>query len=310
MQDAEFNRLGDLIRRGDDNSEAEHGALLALVKESEGRLPSKYYRDGLSNNLYHRNMNQKRIVGIESGNVEPGRTTSEFLRLSVERGEYWGRKHELFARCFESFVLDRIIEGGNRSDYLVHPAKCDKGVTDPDWPYPAGEERANINLAMAGLVDAMRPILQANLDLDKPWALLSEATIEEHRSSAPQVIPNEAPTVIQSVEVAQRIVQDNVSSVDAPLADGFTQAEQAAREQGFDTCKADRKDGIYIGKVVAVTESYVIQDMGMRLAVLHARSELPQQTSPKAGDVVDVRYRDGKVVVKEQNLERTHAVGH
>lgn len=296
--DAEFNRIGDLIRAGHDNSEVDYGALVALVKQSEGRLPDKYYRDGLSGSLFHRDMNQKRLDGLESGEIEPGRTTSEFVRLSVARGEYWGRKHEMFARCFESFVLDKIIESGNRSDYLVHPAKRDKGVTDPLWPYPAGDERASINSAMAELVEAMRPTLQANLDLNKPWSLLSEPTIEERSTTTPVVVR----------DMPQRFVQADGNGVGEELPTGFSQAEQAAREQGFDPCKADRKDGIYIGKVVAVTDNYVIQDMGMHLAVLHDRSEVAQDKAFKVGDVVDFRYQNGKVAVKEQKSERSHAV--
>ncbi|WP_139231006.1 LPD38 domain-containing protein [Geopseudomonas sagittaria] len=68
---------------------------------------------------------------------------------------YWSTPHEMFARSFEAFVLDRLMERGAQNDYLVSPVKRDQGVTDPDYPYPAGLERAAINRAFQTLVDAV-----------------------------------------------------------------------------------------------------------------------------------------------------------
>lgn len=68
---------------------------------------------------------------------------------------YWSTPHEMFARSFEAFVLDRLMERGAQNDYLVSPVKRDQGVTDPDYPYPAGLERAAINRAFDTLISAV-----------------------------------------------------------------------------------------------------------------------------------------------------------
>lgn len=293
--ETEFNKIADAIRGGSNESNAEYTALVALVKQSEGRLPSKYYRDGLSGNLLYRDRTFARMQGIESGTVEPARTQSNFVRVSAERGDYWGRKHELFARSFESLVLDEITANGNRSDYLVHPGKMDKGVTDPDWPYPGGEERTKINMAISGLADAMRTTLQANVDLSKPWVLATETVVQKLEADPPVV-------VTEKVEMRSEVVGEVQPA-------NFIDAERAAREQGFDPCKADRKGGIYIGKVVALTADYVIQDMGMRLAVLHSRSDVEScRKAVSVGEIVDLRYKNGNVVTKQQNPLPKHAI--
>lgn len=68
---------------------------------------------------------------------------------------YWSTPHEMFARSFEAFVLDRLMERGAQNDYLVSPVKRDQGATDPDYPYPAGLERAAINRGFDTLIGAI-----------------------------------------------------------------------------------------------------------------------------------------------------------
>ncbi|MCM2317790.1 MAG: hypothetical protein NDI93_00490 [Pseudomonas sp.] len=68
---------------------------------------------------------------------------------------YWSTPHEMFARSFEAFVLDRLMDRGAQNDYLVSPVKRDQGVTDPGYPYPAGLERAAINRAFDTLIGAI-----------------------------------------------------------------------------------------------------------------------------------------------------------
>jgi Large polyvalent protein-associated domain 1 len=52
-------------------------------------------------------------------------------------------------------MLDKLAGEGRRSDYLVHPAKQDREATDPDYPYPAGAERKDINAAFEKFVANM-----------------------------------------------------------------------------------------------------------------------------------------------------------
>ena len=62
---------------------------------------------------------------------------------------YWVRPTEMFARAFESWVFDRVVAMGARSDYLVHGVEEGRfaGGGYKGNPYPVGKERAQINAA-------------------------------------------------------------------------------------------------------------------------------------------------------------------
>ena len=81
---------------------------------------------------------------------------------------YWNTQRELFARAFESWVFDRLVESGHRSDYLVHGVE-DKGVDVVGMAargeqlllaYPVGEDRKAINAAFDGLAKALKTGLE------------------------------------------------------------------------------------------------------------------------------------------------------
>jgi hypothetical protein len=65
---------------------------------------------------------------------------SSFYLDATKRGAYWRRDHELFARAFEAWIEDELIERGMTNSYLV----CG---TRYSGPYPQGEERESINAA-------------------------------------------------------------------------------------------------------------------------------------------------------------------
>lgn len=71
----------------------------------------------------------------------------------VIEGAYWKRDHELFARAFESWIEDELVERGITNSYLV------TGTRLPG-PYPEGDERKSIN-------DAFR----------KWWKVLSDSEV-------------------------------------------------------------------------------------------------------------------------------------
>ncbi|MFC5402331.1 LPD1 domain-containing protein [Cohnella soli] len=65
---------------------------------------------------------------------------SAFFLDAKDRGEYWRRDHELFARAFEAWVEDELADCGMTNSYLV-------SGTRSEGPYPQGSERIAINEA-------------------------------------------------------------------------------------------------------------------------------------------------------------------
>lgn len=78
------------------------------------------------------------------------------------------------------------------------------------------------------------------------------------------------------------------------------QAADAARRQGYEPREPNRQEGAYSGSVIAVTDRYVVQDIGMRTAVLHHRDDLMFGKALKVGDQVHVSYRVGAAIVRER----------
>lgn len=92
---------------------------------------------------FNRQMNRKGMV----------HRVSEYHAAAMDMGDYWSRPHEMFARCWESFVSDRLSSQGRENTYLV-----DGAAHNPRHPgyYPKGSHREAINKAMAKLVEAVR----------------------------------------------------------------------------------------------------------------------------------------------------------
>ena len=94
------------------------------------------------------------LARAEAGTLEtPARQIpTDLLKASKEQGNYWQRRHELFARSFEAYVEDRIRKEGNASPYLVQ-STFDSG----DWGnlYPQGDERTATNAAFQHMVNTL-----------------------------------------------------------------------------------------------------------------------------------------------------------
>lgn len=100
----------------------------------------------------------------------------------------------------------------------------------------------------------------------------------------------------------------DVSKMDVPevgasdLALLYKHAESVAREHGYKPRSVNVNNGIYVGSVVALTDEFVIQDIGMRLAVVHRRdADLMKQL--KVGDNTHLRYSDGNVTARNQDKQ-------
>lgn len=69
-------------------------------------------------------------------------------RLDGEKGNYWSSNHELSARAFTAYLIDKLAEQGRKNDYLA----IEKG----DLSFPKGKERQEINLAFDSLFKVIR----------------------------------------------------------------------------------------------------------------------------------------------------------
>lgn len=79
---------------------------------------------------------------------------TQFYRNSMvldgKKTPYWSTQWEMFARGFESWVMDALALRGAANSYLVGEGKADEAQLD-DSPYPRGSERALLNDAFAKL---------------------------------------------------------------------------------------------------------------------------------------------------------------
>lgn len=116
--------------------------------------------------LYEQNAKiaETRIADLEAGK-QPERTrqsdfAKEAQKLSGKSANgYWLRPTEMFARALESYVFDRLLAMGARSDYLVHGVEQDRfadGTRFKGNPYPSGEERQAINAAFDAMVRELK----------------------------------------------------------------------------------------------------------------------------------------------------------
>lgn len=72
------------------------------------------------------------------------------LVLDGKKTPYWSTQWEMFARGFESWVMDALALRGAANNYLVGEGKADEAQLD-DSPYPRGSERALLNDAFGKL---------------------------------------------------------------------------------------------------------------------------------------------------------------
>lgn len=101
---------------------------------------------------------ERRAAG---GETDTKTRTSEFYEASREIDEgrvspYWSTPHEMGARGFEAFIMDKIAERAGRSDYLVYGAENRYYALMGMRPYPEGDERKRINEAFTKLFQTIQ----------------------------------------------------------------------------------------------------------------------------------------------------------
>lgn len=82
------------------------------------------------------------------------KSAKELDDMTGRKSLYYSRIDEMWARAFEAYVLDKLKAKGIVDTYLVH------SVNNSDYalfnPFPAGEERQNINKAFDNLIQTMK----------------------------------------------------------------------------------------------------------------------------------------------------------
>jgi len=83
------------------------------------------------------------------------RITTGFAEQARALGGYWRRRHELFARAFESHIEDELHSRSRCNEYLVDDTRRDyEGCRGS--PYPRGDERARIQEALRGFLETLK----------------------------------------------------------------------------------------------------------------------------------------------------------
>jgi len=162
----EFDQLGERLLRGDTGeghvqlgrqsfvSQAV-GQVRALYQDATGRAPMLDYLKGLDANAgYYKTLLNKK--GQDQVHVPQATSTDYFKEASKLNADapgmgkgYWTEPTELFARAFETYVLDQLEAQARVNDYLTHPLKNNQPA------YPQGAERKAINKAFDKLIDTI-----------------------------------------------------------------------------------------------------------------------------------------------------------
>lgn len=162
-----------------------------------------------------------------------GRTlpTSRFTSDAQALGDYWHRKHERFARAFESYVEDKLHAAGRANTYLVSGTSGEYGLrransTGAHEPYPQGAEREAIHREFDRFFDAVR----ASGDLQK--ALDRQLKIP-HRPGAPRGLHVEAALVDRHLKKGVAELAAVRAELEAAIAKSRSPLERARLQKAL-----------------------------------------------------------------------------
>jgi len=90
-----------------------------------------------------------------------GDMESNFLVGSKAQGAYWGRKHEMFARAFESYIATKLEKSKAKNTYLCEEAGnytkwAKMGKNPAGTIYPVGKEKEAIDKAFDELFESLK----------------------------------------------------------------------------------------------------------------------------------------------------------
>jgi hypothetical protein len=181
----EFDALADRMKRGDTGDGYEKlgrdpygavsqvsGELRRLFKDAAGRVPNPDEIRALDQNAHHLQYIKSaegETKGHEAQNVATTYAKSA-KKLDEEKGgrAYWSSPTEMFARAFQSYVLDKLDEQTRRNDFLTRPQAKGEDV------YPQTAERGKINDAFDTLIKNIK-----TKETDRGVALFQEGIPEQ-----------------------------------------------------------------------------------------------------------------------------------
>lgn len=142
-------------------------ALSRIIKDVRGHSGFLATRDGtldrLRAEMEHYSQRLKMLAQAQSAEVKTKKVPTSFAMAakSIDQGrasDYWSTQHEMAARAFQSYVLDKIAERGNTSDFLTYGTENLVVPTPWGWqrPFPAGDERKAVNAAFDKLVATLQ----------------------------------------------------------------------------------------------------------------------------------------------------------
>lgn len=168
---AAFDELAARLRRGDTGEGSVTigrtvvsdvaGQLRTLYQDTTGQpvnLESLSRLDAASR--FVRSATEEKAAAIEHFPQVGTAYKSVAAAMDEEKGgrPYWATRWEMFARAFESYVMDRLAADAARNDYLVRIGKKEPPEGSPagkGYPYPRGDERKAINAAFDKLVETL-----------------------------------------------------------------------------------------------------------------------------------------------------------
>ena len=123
--------------------------LQKMYKEVVGRKLD----DDTVYSLYRQGKQARQVTEVKS---ESGYSKSalELDKATGRTSAYFSRIDEMWARAFESYISDKLKAKGIKDTYLVHSVNNNEYALFN--PFPAGEERKNINKAFDNLIQTMK----------------------------------------------------------------------------------------------------------------------------------------------------------
>ena len=138
-------------------------ALRDLVKAETGRVPNIDAIQAIDSWAHSVSLHKDREKFFAEH--QPQEVRTEFDKASAVRDlkkakPYWQTPWEMFARAFETYVIDRLARDNARNDYLSDADRWarheEAGLLEGPNPYPKGAEREAINAAFDRLVGELK----------------------------------------------------------------------------------------------------------------------------------------------------------
>lgn len=166
QQKNEYQKIRDTLVKGELQGEVDYKANPQTLK-TEKTYPQpidtiqKMYKEVVGRKIDDDTIYWLFRYGKPSKQVTEVKSESAYKKSSVEldratgrKEAYFSRTDEMWARAFEAYVSDKLKAKGITNTYLVH------SVNNGDYalfnPFPAGEERHNINKAFDNLIQTMK----------------------------------------------------------------------------------------------------------------------------------------------------------